>query len=256
MVFVLLTALLASGLTFFSGFGLGTILMPAMALFFPLPDAVALTAVVHLLNNVFKWTLVRPSVDRAVFIRFALPAVPAAFLGAWLLGRMAGMREVGSWALGDRVFHVEVMPLCMACLMVFFAAMDLLPGLKAWAVDRRYLFLGGMLSGFFGGLSGHQGALRSVFLLRSGLSKESFVATGVAAACFVDLARLVQYARQAAKLDMIQHGPLLGGATLAAFAGAWLGNRFLPKVTLQGIQVLVALLLLVIALLLGAGVHS
>ena len=26
--------------------------------------------------------------------------------------------------------------------------------------DRRYLPLGGLLSGFFGGLSGHQGALR------------------------------------------------------------------------------------------------
>lgn len=30
-------ALIASGLTFFSGFGLGTILMPVLALFFPVP---------------------------------------------------------------------------------------------------------------------------------------------------------------------------------------------------------------------------
>jgi acyl-CoA reductase-like NAD-dependent aldehyde dehydrogenase len=42
-----------------------------------------------------------------------------------------------------------------------------------------YLPVGGLLSGFFGGLSGHQGALRSVFLLRAGLTKESFIATGV-----------------------------------------------------------------------------
>ncbi|MCR4297043.1 MAG: sulfite exporter TauE/SafE family protein, partial [Elusimicrobia bacterium] len=45
-------ALIASGLTFFSGFGLGTLLLPAFSLFFPIREAVALTAVVHALNNV------------------------------------------------------------------------------------------------------------------------------------------------------------------------------------------------------------
>ena len=47
-------ALLASGLTFFSGFGLGTLLLPAFALFFPIEQAVAMTAVVHFLNGLFK----------------------------------------------------------------------------------------------------------------------------------------------------------------------------------------------------------
>jgi hypothetical protein len=35
-----------SGLTLFSGFGLGTVLMPAFAVFFPVPTAIAATAVV------------------------------------------------------------------------------------------------------------------------------------------------------------------------------------------------------------------
>jgi len=37
-------AVLISALTLFSGFGLGTVLMPAFALFFPVPVAVAATA--------------------------------------------------------------------------------------------------------------------------------------------------------------------------------------------------------------------
>jgi hypothetical protein len=49
-----LAALLASGLTFFSGFGLGTILMPVFALFVPVPLAVAATAVVHFANNLYR----------------------------------------------------------------------------------------------------------------------------------------------------------------------------------------------------------
>lgn len=60
MAFVVIpiVALLASLLTFFSGFGLGTILLPAFAIFFPVNIAVALTAIVHLLNTIFKFGLV------------------------------------------------------------------------------------------------------------------------------------------------------------------------------------------------------
>ena len=47
-------ALLVSALTLFSGFGLGTLLMPAFALFFPIEVAVAATAIVHLANNIFR----------------------------------------------------------------------------------------------------------------------------------------------------------------------------------------------------------
>lgn len=53
-VVLCLTALLVSGLTLFSGFGLGTLLMPAFAIFFPIEIAVAMTAFVHLANNLFK----------------------------------------------------------------------------------------------------------------------------------------------------------------------------------------------------------
>jgi hypothetical protein len=86
-------ALLASGLTLFSGFGLGTILMPVFALFFPLPLAIASTAVVHLSNNLFKLLLLGRHADRGVVIRFGIPAlvfaaVLAAFLGAFLGNRL------------------------------------------------------------------------------------------------------------------------------------------------------------------------
>jgi len=40
-VVVMTVAFIASGLTFFSGFGLGTLLLPAFALFFPAEHAVA-----------------------------------------------------------------------------------------------------------------------------------------------------------------------------------------------------------------------
>jgi hypothetical protein len=80
-----LVALLASGLTLFSGFGLGTILTPVFALFFPIPVAVAATAVVHLANNLFKFTLMARQADWKVVLRFSVPAALAAIGGASLL---------------------------------------------------------------------------------------------------------------------------------------------------------------------------
>ena len=70
-VVVCAVALVVSALTLFSGFGLGTLLMPAFALFFPVPVAIAATAVVHLANNVFKVALVGRRADWSVVVRGA-----------------------------------------------------------------------------------------------------------------------------------------------------------------------------------------
>lgn len=76
-------AFVVSGVTLFSGFGLGTVLMPTFALFFPLPVAIAATAVVHLANNVFKQRFdeLRAScnachaADAMPFIRVGIPSI-------------------------------------------------------------------------------------------------------------------------------------------------------------------------------------
>src|SRR3989337_2025783 len=79
---ICLAAFFASGLTLFSGFGLGTLLLPAMAIFFPIDLAIALTAVVHFLNNLFKLALLGRHADRSVVWRFGVPAILSAVLGA------------------------------------------------------------------------------------------------------------------------------------------------------------------------------
>ena len=83
-VVICAVAFLASGLTFFSGFGLGTLLLPAFAAFFAVELAVALTAIVHFLNGVFKLFLVWRHIERSVVIRFGLPAIVGALAGGRL----------------------------------------------------------------------------------------------------------------------------------------------------------------------------
>jgi len=248
-----LVAFAASGLTLFAGFGLGTLLMPAFALFFPVELAVGLTAVVHLANNVFKLALLGRRADRAVVVRFGLPALAASFAGAKLLILLSALRPLASYELGGRAFHVMPVNAVVAALLLVFVALELSPRFARIQVPPRWLPLGGLLSGFFGGLSGHQGALRSAFLVKTGLAKEAFVASGVAIACLIDAARLSVYAGHFSRAGLFQNAGLLGVACVSAFLGAYLGARLLEKVTMLAVQRAVAAGLVLIAAALGAG---
>jgi uncharacterized membrane protein YfcA len=246
-------ALIASGLTFFSGFGLGTLLLPAFALFFPLPSAIAMTAVVHLLNNFFKLLLIGQYADKDVVIRFGAPAVVTAFAGAMALVRLSGLQPLYSYQMGGAVREVTPVGVVVAALMVVFALLEAGPASRNVRFDRKYLPLGGILSGFFGGLSGHQGALRSAFLIKCGLSKEAFIASGVAIGCIVDVVRIGVYGANYDFLSLGDRVPLVAAAVLAAFAGAIVGRRLLTKVSLRVVQYVVAVMLLFIAAGIGAG---
>lgn len=247
-------AFITAGLTLFSGFGLGTILMPVFALFFAIDVAVVLTAIVHFANNLFKLVLMGKYANKSAVIRFGLPAITTSFLGAWLLLWLSDKDALFGYQWLGRNFEVTSVKLVIAMLLVVFALFEVIPRFEKLTFEKKYLPLGGMLSGFFGGLSGHQGALRSAFLIKCGLSKEGFIATGVVIACLVDFARISVYSARFS-LTMIQENSwLLLSATVSAFLGVFIGKRLLKKVTMRGIQVLVAIMLFVIAIGLGSGI--
>jgi len=245
--------MLSSALTFFSGFGLGTVLMPVMAVFFPVETAIALTAVVHFLNNIFKLLLVGKKANAEIVIRFGIPAALCAFIGAWTLTHLA--QSSFSVSYDWLAFHARFTPekFIISLIMIIFAVWDFHPRLSQISFDRKYLSFGGVLSGFLGGLSGHQGALRSAFLIRCELAKEAFIASGVVIACMVDVMRLGVYLNHFSKDELNDRLTLIITATVCAFIGAFLGNRWLSKMTLRSIQILVALMLFLIAIALGAG---
>jgi hypothetical protein len=251
-------ALLVSILTLFSGFGLGTILMPVFALFFPVEIAVAATALVHAANNTLKLPLFARDADREIVKRFGLPAILAAFAGAALLGRISGLEPLAAYRIGDRIATVTPVKLVIAVLIFTFALFDLIPPFGKFTFERRHLPLGGALSGFFGGLSGHQGALRSAFLVKTGISAEQFVGTNAVIGFLVDLARILVYGAGFLTGRMFVGGEfhgwgLVGTAIGCAFLGSLLGKRMAGKVTMKAIRLLTGVLLLCVSIALGAG---
>lgn len=247
-------ALLASLLTFFSGFGLGTIMLPVFAFFFPVEAAVALTGIVHFANNAFKTTLIGNKADRNVLMGFGIPAVIASFAGAWILVKLSAVPALLSYDLGGKQFEVLPVKLVIALVLLAFAIIEILPSKAPMKSSRKGLVAGGLLSGFFGGLAGIQGAIRSAFLIRTGLSKEAYIATGVIIALFVDITRLSVYASRFRLPGIREDLSIVIAAVLAAITGAFLGSRLLKKVTFRFVQVLVTVMLVVVSVALGAGI--
>ena len=245
-----LAAFVAALLTFFSGFGLGTLLMPVMALFFPLDAAVAVTAVVHLANNLFKVGLVGRFAHAPTVLRFGVPALLAAFVGAVLLESLVALETLASYRVGNITGEISWVKLLVGALIVIFVAVELAPAVRKRTFPARWMPVGGMLSGFLGGLSGHQGALRGMFLVKSGLTKEAYLGTSVVIAVMVDVARLLVYG-SAWQADMALSGVAV--AVIAAFCGSYIASRFINKVTISGIQTLVSVFLMLIGIGMVAG---
>ncbi len=248
-----LVAFFASILTFFTGFGLGTILMPVMALFFPVFIAVSITAIVHLLNNIFKLVLLIKHIDYKIVIRFGLPALLSSALGAYLLILISKIQFTYQYNLFDIKSEVTLIKLVIGFLLIGFAIAEFISVQNKIKVADKWLPLGGFLSGFFGGLSGHQGALRSVFLVHTKLDKTAFIATNSAIASIVDISRIVVYGLNFSVIKEQENLNLILVVCFAAFAGALLGRFLLKKITIDYIQKIIAIMLLIIgtALIIG-----
>ncbi len=101
--------------------------------------------------------------------------------------------------------------------------------------------------------------MRATFLVKAGLGKEGFIATGIACSILVDITRLSVYGATffAGNFQMVAESggiELLVSATGAAFLGAILGRRLLDKVTLKGIRIFVGSLMLVTGALVASGI--
>lgn len=250
---VILAALCGAFLSFFCGFGLGTLLLPAFMLFFPAQAAIAATAVVHMANNLFKLALIGRHAHWPTIKTFGSLSVVGALSGSWLLVKMAHIDLQFSYAIGTMNLETNVIRMVIAGIILVFAIIEVSPVLNRWSLPLRLLPMGGFISGFFGGLSGHQGALRSAFLMRSGLSKDAFMGTRVVCACLVDVSRISVYAVEVSSgWNQLDTG-LLITACVAAFSGAWLGNYFVKKTTIGILNKIIAIALILFAIGFGLG---
>lgn len=245
-------ALLAAALTLFTGFGLATVLTPFVAIFLPIEQAVVLVATVHLLNNIFKWILLGGAVDWHIVAWFGIPAILAAYVGSLLLVHFPAQATLLTYAIGGKSFQVLPLKLTVGLLMITITILELTHFISFKNASLNWLPLGGLLSGFVGGFSGHQGALRSLFLAGMQLTPAGFVATGVVLGCLVDIARMLNYVPRVPGI-FAGHALVILVTILASFIGSYVASRFVQKMTLPILQGIVSIGIILVSLAIIAG---
>jgi len=242
----------ASLLTFFSGFGLGTLILPFLALFVPVEQAIVYTAVIHLLNNVLKTALFWKSIEGAKVLIFGGPAILGSLVGALLLTLNSKWNVEYSIHLHGIILTISPIKAVIGLLLFFIGLNELFRLVEVRFDGKGALASGGLLSGFFGGLAGLQGAFRSYFLVKSTDDKEVFLGTSAAVATMVDLSRLIVYSGMITGVFLfLGHGV---GIITAALAGILVGKFLLPKVQMGMIHTLISFLLIAFGILFAIGV--
>lgn len=237
-----LLSFFAGGLTLFTGFGLSTILLPVFVIYFPVAIAVPSTAIVHFLNNFYKLFIYFKQINIKILLRFGLPALLASIIGAFLLQKLSSNER-----------NLEII---LGILIISISFMEMFPAIRNLKIGIKWAPLGGVISGFFGGLSGHQGLFRSAFLVKSGLSKNSFIATGVGIAVLVDITRLSVYSSTIFTTSIISSNdfwlPVIISTTSALF-GVSLATDLVKKMTIDVIRNMVFGLIFISGILLILG---
>jgi uncharacterized membrane protein YfcA len=210
---VTIVGVIAGAIAAVTGFGIGSLLTPVLALQVDTKLAVAAVSIPHVIGTALRFWFLQGRVDRRVLLHFGLTSAAGGLVGAAL----------NSWA-SNRWLSVV-----FGVLLLFAAASEMSGLARRMRFGGWVAWLAGALSGLLGGLVGNQGGIRSAALLGFDLSKETFVATATAIGLFVDGARMPVYVAT-------QHDQLLGlwrwiaAATLGVAAGTVLGSRALKRI--------------------------
>lgn len=215
-IWIYVVTFAASLLTLMTGFGLGTILTPVFAMLYDVKIAVFLVAIVHFLNNAFKFTLFRKSVDLSIIKRFGIVSIVGALLGSVL----------------QMYVQSSVIKICLGIVLIILGGSEFVPKNFVFRLPKKIDTIGGFASGLLGGLVGNQGAIRSAYLLNYEISKETFIATATVIALAIDATRIPVYVMSNYQTLTDLSWKLVSVAA-TAFLGTLVGKRFLSSVSLS-----------------------
>lgn len=234
---LILAALASAIITIFTGFGVGTIMLPIMALFFDIKVAVFLTAIIHFFNNLSRIFLYYSKIDWKVIRRFGLISLVGAFIGSYAQ------------------FYIESawLKTGVGLFLVLYTAFSLMPNNINIKFPSQIDFLGGFLSGFVGGLIGNQGAIRSLYLLNYDLKKQTLIVSAAFIAIIIDATRIPIYAYT--HLHYLEENLfLMSLIILTSIFGTFIGGKLLPKVSNEAFKKIILLGVFLIGLLMMIGI--
>lgn len=231
LLVVFAVAMIAGGVASISGFGVGSLLTPLLALRMDLQLAVAAVSVPHLLGTAYRFILIKKDLNKDVFIRFGIWSAIGGLIGG-LIGAVIQDRAL----IG--VF---------AALLIFAGFTGTLGLSEKMQFPQKLGFIAGLLSGAFGGLVGNQGGIRAAALMGFNLSKSEFVATATGVALLVDGARMPVYFFHRST-DILEMWWPIAVATAGVIAGTWIGQQILHKIPERNFKRIVSGIILLLGI--------
>lgn len=228
---LVLLAIAAGAVASIVGFGIGSLLTPALSIETGIKLAVAAITVPHLAGTAVRFWMLRGEVDRQVLLYFGIASAAGGLSGALLHARAGG-------AALTAVFGT---------LLVFAGLTGITGWIERLRLGRRSGLAAGAISGLLGGMVGNQGGIRSAALLGFGLSRDRFVGTATAIGLIVDLARLPVYLWGEGR-DLLAIWPTIAWLTLGVVAGTLAGKRMLSRIPEQVFRKTVSAVVLLLGL--------
>lgn len=225
--YISLLAFFATGVGTIAGFGGSTIMIPVLLFFYPFPIALFLAGAIHWIGDIWDVILFRKQINWGLVIKFGLPGIIAAMIGAYLV--FALPITFLSRALG--LFLITY-----AAILFYKRSSPSMPRTKFTETA------GGTTSGFLAGALGIGGPIKSIFLNALSLEKEAYVATAAAVAMFVDTTRLIAYTQK----GIMPETELLFGFLLfipASFLGAEAAKKIVHRMGSSAFHQILALFL-------------
>ena len=212
IAFSLLATFFVAALTVPAGFGLATMITPIVFLWLEPHEAVAVVGIVHGSHNAWKLKVLRSSVDYSAVRRYGWAMVIGALIGALL----------------NTAVKADALLLIVGVALVVLPLLSVSEKWTNFRLPDTEDRIGGFGSGFFGGLTGHQGALRAMFLQKRLPNKTEYAATAAILALVVDATRVPVYIALEG-WQVLYSGWLIVGLVFAAVLGVQLGKRWLER---------------------------
>ncbi|MDX1535374.1 MAG: sulfite exporter TauE/SafE family protein [Candidatus Spechtbacterales bacterium] len=225
--YIAILSFIGAGIGTVTGFGSSTVMLPVLLSFYPLPEALLLAGLVHIFNDVWQVLFFKDGLRWRLILEFGLIGALATFVGARLVF----------------VIPESILNTALGLFFVAYVVFIFMHSKFKVKHRERTASIGGIVSGFFAGISGLGGAIRSAFLLAFNLPKEAYVSSIGAIALLTDGVRTAAYYMGGARLsDALLQGLIL--FIVMSFVGAKFAERFIHKISQDKFRAIVAVFLL------------
>jgi len=215
---------LAAAISGIAGFGGALLLLPVISHFIGIKAAIPVLTIAQLFGNASRVWFGRKELKWHPIIWFLAGALPFSIIGSRML--ILATPEYLIKGIGG-----------LLILMVIYRRL----GLKVFTVKDRWLFVGGIATGFLSGIAGSAGPLGAACFVGLNLSPVAYISSEAFTALSMHISKTIVYQKYSLiGLNELGYGLVCG---LAMILGSYTGKKIIERISKEKFILLVDILL-------------